>query len=217
MIQLDANSSSIRMTASKHPVSQDLMNGPGEDLFNFMADKLREFLVEHDLLGRSHHLGFTFSFPTVQHRLDRADLASWTKGFTCPGVVGEDVVGLLRKSINRHPDLDINVSAILNDTTGCLIAAHYKRQDCAIGVIIGTGTNASYLEDIRNVELYEGEKGRTREVVINTEWGALGNTGSLDFIRTKYDHAVDSHSKNKCRQVYEKLIRYERNSSLCSV
>jgi len=116
------------------------------------------------------------------------------------------LMGLFRRAIQRHQDLDISVSAILNDTTGCLVAAAYKRQDCAIGVIIGTGTNASYLEDIRNVELYEGEKGTKREVVINTEWGALGNTGSLDFIRTKYDHAVDGDSKNLGRQVYEKLI-----------
>ena len=118
MIQLDTNSTSIRMTAAKHPVSQELMNGPGEDIFNFMADKLRDFMVDHDLLGRHNHLGFTFSFPTVQHRLDSAQLATWTKGFVCSGVVGEDVVMLLRRAIQRHPDLHISVSAILNDTTG---------------------------------------------------------------------------------------------------
>jgi len=28
-----------------------------------------------------------------------------------------------------------------------LIACAYKRPDCALGVILGTGTNASYLED----------------------------------------------------------------------
>ena len=49
----------------------------------------------------------------------------------------------------RHPELRITVAAILNDTTGCLVAAAYKRPDTAIGVIIGTGTNASYVEDIR--------------------------------------------------------------------
>jgi len=43
-------------------------------------------------------------------------------------------------------------------------------------------------------------------VVINTEWGALGNTGSLDFVRTRWDHAVDAGSKNFGKQVYEKLI-----------
>ena len=129
------------------------------------------------------------------------------QGYICDGVVGEDVVKLLEKSIQRYSDMNITVSAILNDTTGCLIACAYKRHDCAIGVIIGTGTNASYVEDINNVELYNGHKGSKREVVINTEWGALGNTGSLDFIRTKYDHLVDANSKNQGKQVYEKLIR----------
>ena len=116
---------------------------------------------------------------------------------------------MLETSIKRYPDVDVQVSAILNDTTGCLIACAYKRPDCAIGVIIGTGTNASYVEDLRNVELYQGQKGAKKDVVINTEWGALGNTGSLDFIRTKYDHSVDQNSKNCGKQVYEKLIRLE--------
>ena len=131
------------------------------------------------------------------------------QGYICDGVVGVDVVQLLEKSISRYPDLNIEVNAILNDTTGCLIACAYKRPNCAIGVIIGTGTNASYVEDIGNVELYQGEKGdqRPREVVINTEWGALGNTGSMDFIRTEYDLMVDRNSKNRGKQVYEKLIR----------
>jgi len=206
LIRLDSASTSIRMTASKHAVSEELMTGPGENLFNFMVDKLREFMIDHNLFGKKHFLGFTFSFPTVQHSLASADLATWTKGYICDGVVGEDVVRLLEKSIHRYSDMNITVSAILNDTTGCLIACAYKRHDCAIGVIIGTGTNASYVEDINNVELYNGHKGGKKEVVINTEWGALGNTGSLDFIRTKYDHLVDNNSKNHGKQVYEKLI-----------
>ena len=37
--------------------------------------------------------------------------------------------------------------------------------------------------------------------MINTEWGALGNTGSLDFVRTRWDHAVDAGSKNFGKQV----------------
>ena len=124
--------------------------------------------------------------------------------------MGQDVVKLLEKSLARYPDLTISVVAILNDTTGCLIACSYKRPDCAVGVIIGTGTNASYVEDIDNVELYNtptNAQPPPRQVVINTEWGALGNTGSLDFIRTTYDHAVDKNSKNFGKQVYEKLIR----------
>ena len=79
LISLDAGSTSVRLMSQKHPVSESLMNGPGEDLFNFMADKLREFLIEHNLEKRKHYLGFTFSFPTVQHGLASASLATWTK------------------------------------------------------------------------------------------------------------------------------------------
>lgn len=166
LVELESSSTSVRMSAAKHPVSEALMIGPGEDLFNFMADRLRDFMQEHNLLGgeHEHHLGFTFSFPTVQHSLASADLASWTKGFTCPGVEGVDVGKLLKAAISRHPEMRIKVEAILNDTTGCLIACAYKRPDCAIGVIIGTGTNASYLEEVRNVELYEGSPGLASQV-----------------------------------------------------
>jgi len=207
LIELEAGTASIKMKSVKHPVSQDLMQGPGVNLFNFMVDRLRDFMIEHQLLNNIRYkLGFTFSFPTIQHGLNSADLANWTKGYVCSGVEGEDVGRLLNESIARYTDMNIEVCAILNDTTGCLLACAYKRPDCAMGVIIGTGTNASYVEDIGNVELYEGSPGKHKQVVINTEWGALGNTGNLDIIRTKFDHLVDTNSKNPQKQVYEKLI-----------
>jgi hexokinase len=42
----------------------------------------------------------------------------WTKGFKCSGVEGEDVVAMLREAIDRRDDVSIDVSALLNDTTG---------------------------------------------------------------------------------------------------
>ena len=45
-------------------------------------------------------------------------LAQWTKGFKCSGVESEDVVQLLKEAIGRKPGLNIEVCAILNDTTG---------------------------------------------------------------------------------------------------
>ena len=38
-------------------------------------------------------------------------------------------------------------------------------------------------------------------VVINTEWGAFGNTGSLDIFRTPYDLQLDRESLNPGKQV----------------
>lgn len=47
-------------------------------------------------------LGFTFSFPLTQLGLTKGMLARWTKGFNCSGVVGEDVVQLLKDAIARR-------------------------------------------------------------------------------------------------------------------
>ena len=35
-----------------------------------------------------------------------------------------------------------------------------------------------------------------RHMIINTEWGGFGDKGQLDFIRTKWDEAVDAGSLN---------------------
>lgn len=37
--------------------------------------------------------------------------------------------------------------------------------------------------------------------MINTEWGALGDDGCLDFVKTEYDRQVDKHSINPGRQM----------------
>jgi len=222
LAELTAGTRSVKIKSCKFQVSRELMLGPGEDLFDFMASKLEDFMVEHNLIPdeeededaekkdrEAFHLGFTFSFPTRQRSLDKAELAVWTKGYACAGVQGKDIGLLLRQAIAKRPRLNIKVDAILNDTTGCLMACAYKHPECRIGVIVGTGTNAAYVENLDNVGTYEGDKPAQNSspgVVINTEWGAFGNTGSLDIFRTTYDHNLDKQSLNPGKQVYEKLI-----------
>ena len=61
-------------------------------------------------------------------------LTNWTKGFKCSGVEDEDVVDLLKKAIKRHPsNVKIEICAILNDTTGCLMSCAWKEDKCRIG------------------------------------------------------------------------------------
>ena len=43
-------------------------------------------------------------------------------------------------------------------------------------------------------------------MIINTEWGAFGNHGELDFIATKWDKRVDAGSVNPGKQIFEKMI-----------
>ncbi len=52
-------------------------------------------------------LGFTFSFPCKQEGLASARLTAWTKGFSCSGVVNNDVVKLLQEAMNEKVILNI--------------------------------------------------------------------------------------------------------------
>jgi hexokinase len=47
-------------------------------------------------------LGFTFSFPCKQEGLSVGRLTTWTKGFKCAGVEGEDVVQLLKEALGNR-------------------------------------------------------------------------------------------------------------------
>lgn len=66
-----------------------------------------------------------------------------------------------------------------------------------VRLLTGTGSNACYMEEMRNVEMVDGDEGR---MCINMEWGAFGDNGCLDDIRTEYDRAVDDFSLNPGKQ-----------------
>ncbi|CAF3509053.1 unnamed protein product [Rotaria sp. Silwood1] len=82
----------------------------------------------------------------------------------------------------------------------------YKDPSTAIGLILGTGTNACYIENLDKVGTWNGNYNEPKQVIINTEWGAFGDNGCLNFIRTKYDEEVDISSINPGKQIFEKMI-----------
>jgi len=197
-----------QMDSEIFAISQEMMLGPGEQLFDYIAKSLADFIKNKNIKEESLPLGFTFSFPCQQEGLTVGRLVKWTKGFKCSGVEGEDVVQLLKEAIDRRGDVNINTAAIINDTTGCLMSCAWMQPKCRIGLILGTGTNACYLEDIDNVETIEngGRNGTDKHMIINTEWGAFGEAGELDFIKTKWDVAIDEASINPGEHIYEKMI-----------
>jgi len=57
------------------------------------------------------------------------------------------VCGLLRKAL-ADEKLNIKVSALVNDTPGTMLAGGYSDPSVCAGLILGTGTNACYLEKV---------------------------------------------------------------------
>ncbi|XP_034829329.1 hexokinase type 2 isoform X3 [Maniola hyperantus] len=193
------------MQSKIYAIPNHIMTGTGLALFDHIAECLANFMKEHGVYEERLALGFTFSFPLQQLGLTKGILQRWTKGFSCSGVVGEDVVQGLKDAIARRGDVQIDICAILNDTTGTLMSCAWKNHNCKIGLIVGTGSNACYVEKTENCEIFDGEPGKP-ELLINTEWGAFGDDGTLDFIRTEFDRDVDTNSINPGKQIQEKMI-----------
>ncbi|KAJ8924888.1 hypothetical protein NQ315_001044 [Exocentrus adspersus] len=182
-----------------------IMQGQGTLLFDFIADCLIGF-VKSNNVEEELPLGFTFSFPLVQKGLKIGILERWTKDFSCPGVIGNDVVTMLQDALERRGHKKICIAAVLNDTTGTLMAAAFKHPRARIGLIVGTGTNGCYWESQQKAELFDEPDSGSGKVIINLEWGAFGDDGALDFIRRSYDEDVDLHSVNPGKQKHEKMI-----------
>ncbi|NWW30178.1 HXK3 protein, partial [Panurus biarmicus] len=193
----------INMASEIYVIPAIIMQGTGEALFDHIIDCIIDFQMKQNLVTDMLPLGFTFSFPCKQMGLDKALLLTWTKGFSASGCVGQDVVQLLRDAAQRKQHFGIQVVALVNDTVGTMMACGYDDPKCEIGLIVGTGTNACYMEEMRNVGTVEGDQGR---MCINMEWGAFGDNGCLDHIFTIFDKVVDETTINPGKQRFEKLI-----------
>ncbi|KAI3745898.1 hypothetical protein L6452_08309 [Arctium lappa] len=182
-------------------IPQDLMFGTSEELFDFIASALAKFVKKEGgkfVLpdGRSRETGFAFSFPVKQTSIDSGILIKWTKGFAVSGTPGKDVVACLNEAMKRQ-GLDMRVSALVNDTVATLAGARYWDNDVMVAVILGTGTNACYVESVDAILKLNGQKTTSRRTIVNTEWGAFSNGLPL----TEFDREMDAESINPGEQV----------------
>jgi len=194
----------FRTEQKKFLVKDQYKTGSGEELFNFLATCVEEFLTEFNMdKTLSYSMGFTFSFPVKQTSINSGFLLEWTKGFSASGVPGADVVQMLNAAFDRK-NVKIRVCALVNDTVGTLAARCYKDPQCYAGVIFGTGTNACYIEKTSEIPKWKGEN-KTGKMVINMEWGSFDDTKQM-LPLTPYDVQLDRESPNPSKQLYEKMI-----------
>ncbi|GAB1298216.1 Hexokinase-3 [Apodemus speciosus] len=213
---------SVQIINQVYSIPECVAQGSGQKLFDHIVDCIVDFQKRQGLSGQSLPLGFTFSFPCKQLGLDQpwsgwcccfsfllwsvwlqGILLNWTKGFNASGCEGQDVVYLLREAIRRRQAVELNVVAIVNDTVGTMMSCGYDDPRCEMGLIVGTGTNACYMEELRNVASVPGDAGH---MCINMEWGAFGDDGSLGMLSTCFDASVDQASINPGKQRFEKMI-----------
>jgi hexokinase len=123
-----------------------------------------------------------------QERIDHGQLISWAVGYSAPNTEGHDVADMFRRSLAKYVGIEINalftirevdsmeqnlpvrLTALINDTTGTLIASHYMNSRTKIAAIFGTGWNVAYMERVREIEKISSlDIDPTADMVINCE------------------------------------------------
>ncbi|KAF4555405.1 Hexokinase-like protein 1 [Elsinoe fawcettii] len=188
-----------KIEQSSYQLPEDIKTGTADKLWTFIADSLETFIKDQKLEASKDKplpLSFTFSYPLTQTSIDHGKLQTWTKGWDVQGVEGED-------------SLPVHMIAIVNDTTGAMIASAYNDPATIIGAIFGTGCNAAYMEKLSRIPKLSSNSTakdlpRDTPMAINCEYGAFDN--SLQVLpRTKYDEIIDDASPRPGEQRFEKL------------
>ena len=205
----------------QYRLPQSLKTGSADNLWTFIAEKVAAFVQAKGLdrqysLEKPMPLGFTFSYPATQHRIDHAILQTWTKGFDIHGVEGEDVAKHLREKLKERK-LPVQLICVINDTVGAMIASAYNDPATIIGAIFGTGCNAAYLAHVSSIgkldpdderitaaSTHNGTNKGKEMMAINCEYGAFDNAHRV-LPRTPYDKRIDEESPRPGEQTFEKL------------
>lgn len=202
----------FELTQSKFRIQETYKHVDGQILFDYFAECIRDFIEQQygscDNISEDLPLGFTFSYPTVQNKIDHGVLTHWTKGFGNPNTEGHDCADLLRQSLKRAR-VPVKLSSIINDTTGTLIASNYVEPDTQVACIFGTGCNAAYMEDVSEIpKLAHLNLPPNEKMAINCEYGAFDSFDHkyLASVRTKYDEEIDLASNKPHQQAFEKMI-----------
>lgn len=220
--------STFTLVQTKHAVPASIrVNVSHKPLFRFIAGKLADFLGIHSRLslgdthkgegfntGRNsyYRLGFTFSFTCEQTSLAHGTLIHWDKGWDIPDAVGRDPCEMLQEATHEL-GLPVLVCVLANDSVGTLMTRAYTSRSegsTLAGVIFGTGTNAAYVERLKDVKRIEAEPQLQKEspdgvMIINTEWGSFDD-GMHVLPSTPYDNILDATSTEPGRQMLEKRV-----------
>ncbi|KAJ1708635.1 hexokinase [Aspergillus flavus] len=178
-----------------------------DDLWALVADKLEESMEsQHTTKGKEAlPLGITFSYPVTQHNIRRG---SCSVGRRAPIFLAlRDMTSLpsWSTSLHREDNLPVEIVALVNHTTGTLVATAYQYAQVKVSSIFITGCNPAYIEDcglVTKIASYDLPAGK--EMAIHTGYGAFNNSHSV-LPRNVFDEAIESTSRPG-QQTYEKMV-----------
>ena len=150
-------------------------------------DKLAENL-EH-LKGKSDSIGFCFSYPMKITEEGDGVLLGFSKEVKAPEVVGSHIGKSLSDALVAHGWKKPARITLLNDTVAALLAGAAapnigNEYSSNIGLILGTGLNAAYIQPAIN-----GNKDFKNQQIVVCESGKF-----CEIVRSDFDKELDTHT-----------------------
>ncbi|KAH6894381.1 hypothetical protein B0T10DRAFT_558517 [Thelonectria olida] len=122
----------------------------GMAFFDWMAGRIKETLAEqYEHLNSSEQpllMSMAWSFPIEQTSLKGGKISAMGKGFMAnKGLMDEDLGQVIETACGKQ-GLNVELRAIVNDSSACLLSESYSHTSTRFGLILGTGVNiAAYL------------------------------------------------------------------------
>lgn len=211
VIALDAGGTNLRVALARfladgRCIFEDYRKGPmpGTNGERLSADGFYAALADavRPLVRKADAIGFCFSYTAEITPDCDARLLFWTKQVEVPGIVGTLVGRRFRAAIRAMCGRDLPLR-IVNDTVAALLAGGATptgREAAAhVGVVLGTGTNAAYVERAeRLARLRLPADGR---MAVNIE------SGNFDGVPpSAFDRAMDAALPDRGAYRFEKMV-----------
>ncbi len=191
-------------------LQQRKMPAIDEELSNkeFFAT-LAAYLTEYKNV--SDKIGFCFSYAVEIYPNKDGKLLEWSKEVKAPEVLGQ----MVGKNLLHAMGTPKKQIVLMNDTVSTLLAGQAatagREFDTYLGFILGTGTNACYIEQNANITKTP-DLDKKGSQIINIE---TGNFNKMP--RTDIDVAFDNTTKLPGRYTFEKMIAGGYFGGLCSM
>ena len=171
-----------------------------EEFFKIIVDDIK------DILDASENIGFVFSYPLEIFPNKDGRLIKFTKEIKAREVEGEFIGQNLLSAILKQGFVSNKKVIMLNDTVASLLAGiltfQNREYESYIGLILGTGCNACYIEKNKNIKnKFVEDLDKNEYQIINIEAGNFSK-GPMGKIDLKFDSKTIDRGKGSFEKMF---------------
>lgn len=213
LIELRGSGDVHILKVSSSYIDNDVKLLEGTLFFDWMAEKIESMLGEVGAnYGREAvplSMGLSWSFPIEQTSNSSGLVIHMGKGFMCSnGTLGQELGDLIVQSCQKR-HLNVQVDAIVNDSSATLLSRAYVDPQTRMSLILGTGTNVAIHYPVNQIGLSKfgsrplGWFDYAKNVIVNSEMSMFGG-GILPM--TRWDEVLNSTHLRPDYQPLEYMI-----------